>query len=143
MRAPRQAVVRGALDRKHVAALRDLRNQKAFRKRNNNAILIQSLVRGYIVRSRNKGNVETMKAQKYLASVKIQKLVRGHVVRCRLKRSEKNNRHIQFYAAVRIQKIVRGALAREHVRRMQEALLLKLCEEGSDCDSKEQMKLKN
>ena len=138
-----QAVVRGALDRKHVAALRDLRNQKAFRKRNNNAILIQSLVRGYIVRSRNKGNVETMKAQKYLASIKIQKLVRGHVVRCRLERSEKKNRQIQFYAAVKIQKIVRGALAREHVRRMQEALLLKLCEEGSDCDSKEQMKLKN
>ena len=54
----------------------------------------------------------------------------------------KKNRQIQFYAAVKIQKIVRGALAREHVRRMQESLLLKLCEEGSDCDSNEQMKSK-
>ena len=73
-----QAVVRGALGRKHVAALRNHHNQIAVRRRNDNAILIQSLARGYIVRSRNKGNAETMKAQKYLASVKIQKLVRGH-----------------------------------------------------------------
>ena len=61
-----QAVVRGALGRKHVAALRNLRNQNAFRRKTITRSYTKFGPR-YIVRSRNKGNVETMK-DKYLAS---------------------------------------------------------------------------